>query len=176
MAKGSFSIWVNLCSVLVSALEAYATGLSCLSCCLWSNTAPSPYEDVSAETTVFWRFGVPVLVVCWDPFWYYQKLSVVYLPMSTCFLLSTELRGAVFFLLGVEGICFGDLPSSGTVWLHSHMLALSCSKPSKIWDILFWKFCGAEDIPKHRRLKHYLPNGVINVVRSAVKGNCQNPE
>lgn len=53
------------------------------------------------------------------------------------------------------------------------------SKPSRIWDILLWKCSGAEDMPKHRRLKQYLPDSVINVVRSEdslAKGICQNSE
>lgn len=55
-----------------------------------------------------WCCRTPYLVMCSNLFWYHKMLSVVYLPMSTCALLSTNLREAVSSLPNVGGICQGD--------------------------------------------------------------------
>ena len=42
-----------------------------------------------------------------------------------------------------------------------------------------WNISGPEVIPNGRRVKRYLPNGVMNVVKSedsGASGICQNPE
>ena len=52
-------------------------------------------------------------------------------------------------------------------------------RPTSILFILFWKYSGAEVIPKGSFRKQYLPNGVMNVVGSSElgeRGICQNPE
>lgn len=43
---------------------------------------------------------------------------------------------------------------------------------------LHWKYSGAEETAKSKRLKVYWPNGVIKVRRelSSIKGICQNPD
>ena len=51
-ASASFSICAYLCSVGVSDREMYEIGFNRPSGCLCSNTAPSPYEDAFAYTTV----------------------------------------------------------------------------------------------------------------------------
>ncbi len=51
-ASASFSIWAYRCSVSLRALEAYATGFHSVSVCRWRRTAPIPYEEESAETSV----------------------------------------------------------------------------------------------------------------------------
>src|SRR4029434_2502257 len=69
--------------------------------------------------------------------------------------------------------CVSAWTSTSSIW-HS-----TPSKPSSILDILRWKCSGADEIPKHKRLKQYRPNGVMNVVsnlESSERGICQNPE
>ena len=69
-------------------------------------------------------------------------------------------------------------PCTGT----SSILQRTPLHPSNNWDILFCKCLGAEPAevtPKGKRLKQYLPKGVINVVRgrdSGDSGICQKQE
>ena len=61
----------------------------------------------------------------------------------------------------------------------SSIIHATPSRPSRVCCIFFWKCSGADEIPKGKRLKQCLPNGVMNVVRaldSCVSGICQNPE
>ena len=92
IAKASFSICAYLFSVSVSALEIYATGLRWPSSCLWSSTAPSPNDDVSAETTV------SALVVSSAPLWCCWMLFVDHAHTETCFASLTGPRVAVSFM------------------------------------------------------------------------------
>ena len=67
-----------------------------------------------------------------------------------------------------------------TPWQIWQRWLIASSKPSKMFDTVWWNISRVDEITNGSQLNVYLPNGVMNIVirslDSTSRGICQNPE
>ena len=126
----SFSIWAYLCSVSVIVLDAYATGFQLeLSSC--SRTAPSPYDEASADTFV-------------EAWWLYRANIVGFDNSSLRLVKACSWAAphiyAVFLLSIIEGVQRFRLACSKTSPVGSPF-------PSAVLALRYWLVVSFHELP-----------------------------